>query len=208
MIQLLRRFKHSLANCVSFFLLFKLFLSVVHTYIHTRPTPSVSLRSVDEGTLYGTTLTLRRRHVLSPLFVSLWCQPPQLQEQRDDQYVALERRRNGSYVIGRLWCSWGAKRGRGKGTFSRRFLERSGGEETRSGSDQICPAMSAKRWWDEGWPLDFPSLFLQQGGWQGFWTETARLEPNVSEYRDGCAIGPNADKLIRRIPAVFKLICI
>ncbi|TGZ55396.1 Uncharacterized protein DBV15_08576, partial [Temnothorax longispinosus] len=51
-------------------------------------------------------------------------QPPQLQEQRDDQYVALERRRNGSYVIGRLWCSWGAERGRGKGTFSRRFLEK------------------------------------------------------------------------------------
>ncbi|KYN02807.1 hypothetical protein ALC62_06385 [Cyphomyrmex costatus] len=51
-------------------------------------------------------------------------EPPQLQEQRDDQYVALERRRNGSYVIGRLWCSWGAERGRGKGTFSRRFLEK------------------------------------------------------------------------------------
>jgi len=133
-------------TCVSFLLLLNLtFFCLLYIHTHTAKTPSVSLRSVDEGTLYGTTLTLRRRHALSPLFVSLWCQPPQLQEQRDDQYVALERRRNGSYVIGRLWCLWGAKRGRGKETFSKRFLERSRGEETRPGSDQICPTMSAKR---------------------------------------------------------------
>lgn len=35
---------------------------------------------------------------------------PRLQEQRDDQYVAPERRRNGSYVIGRVRCGRGERR--------------------------------------------------------------------------------------------------
>lgn len=108
-------------SCVSFLLLLNFFYPL---YIHTRITPpssSVAKRRWRHALRHNPHPPTRS---LSTLLVSLSCQPPQLQEQRDDQYVALERRRNGSYVIGRLWCSWGAERGRGKGTFSRRFLEK------------------------------------------------------------------------------------
>jgi len=89
--------------------------------MEARSTAQPSPSDIDMFSL-SLSLSLSLSH--TTLLVSLSCQPPQLQEQRDDQYVALERRRNGSYVIGRLWYSWGAERGRGKGTFSRRFLEK------------------------------------------------------------------------------------
>lgn len=43
--------------------------------------------------------------------------------------------------------------GRGKTELFQAIPPRRG--EHRPGSEQICPAMSAKRWWDEGWPLPF-----------------------------------------------------